>query len=66
MVEDKKNLPQLSKAEEIAFLKGSVNTLFNERNELVRIIQNVDVFIQANMKRLEELGVQISGTQEKR
>jgi hypothetical protein len=66
MVEDKKNLPQLPKEEEIAFLKGAVSTLVNERNELVRMVQNVDIFLQANMKRLGELGVKISGTQEKK
>jgi len=66
MVDEKQNFPQLPKEEEIAFHKGSVNTLVNERNELVRMVQNVDTFIQAHMKRLNELGVKISGTQEKK
>lgn len=55
-----KDFPQLPKVEEIAFHKGAVNTLVNERNELVRMVQNVDTFIQAHMKRLEELGVKVS------
>lgn len=66
MVEDKKEIPQLPKEQEIAFLRGTVTTLINERNELMRMIQNVEVLMQMNFKRLEELGVKVSVGQEKK
>lgn len=50
----------MSKEEEIGYHKGSVNTLANERNELLRMVQVVESLIQAHLKRLEELGVKIS------
>ncbi len=54
-----KETPKLSKQEEIGFHKGALNTLINERNELIRMIQIVESLMQAHMKRLEELGVKI-------
>jgi len=51
--------PQISKEEEIGFHKGSLNTLAAERNELVKMIQNIEAIMQAHLKRLEELGVKI-------
>ena len=51
--------PQISKEEEIGFHKGALNTLANERNELFKMMQNVEVIMQAHIKRLEELGVKI-------
>jgi hypothetical protein len=51
--------PQLSKEMEIGFHQGALNTLINERNELVRMIGQVEQIMQAHMKRLEELGVKI-------
>jgi len=51
--------PKISKEEEIGFHKGSLNTLASERNELFKMIQNVEVIMQAHVKRLEELGVKI-------
>ncbi len=55
------NQPQIkiSKEEEIGYHKGAINTLVNERNELVRMVQVVDSLIQAHAKRLEELGVKL-------
>ena len=50
------NMP---KEEEIGFHKGAVTTLINERNELIKMISNVDAIIQAHIKRLEELGVKV-------
>ncbi|MEK6757949.1 MAG: hypothetical protein AABX88_02365 [Nanoarchaeota archaeon] len=50
---------QISKDEEIGFHKGALNTLVNERAELFKMIQNVEVIMQAHLKRLEELGVKI-------
>jgi hypothetical protein len=55
---DKKE-PQLSKEMEIGFHQGALNTLVNERNELVRMIAQVEQIMQAHMKRLEELGIKI-------
>ncbi len=51
--------PKISKEEEIGFHKGCLNTLLGERNELVKMIQNVEAIMQAHIKRLQELGVKI-------
>jgi hypothetical protein len=53
--------PQISQEEEIGFHKGALNTLVAERNELFKMIQNVEAIMQAHVKRLEELGVKIDG-----
>jgi len=58
-------LPEMSKEEEIGFHKGSLNTLAAERNELIKMIANIEAIMQAHLKRLEELGVKIQ-TQEKK
>ena len=50
---------QMSKEMESGFHQGALNTLVNERNELFKIIQNVEVVMQAHIKRLEDLGVKI-------
>ncbi len=55
----KEETPNMPKDEEIGYHKGAINTLANERNELVRIIQVVESLIQAHLKRLEELGVKV-------
>jgi hypothetical protein len=53
--------PQLSvsKDEEIGVHKGALNTLIAERNELIKMISNVEVIMQAHIARLKELGVEI-------
>ncbi len=51
---------KISKEEEIGFHKGALNTLVNERNELFKMLQNVEGIMQAHLKRLEELGVKLS------
>jgi len=56
----KKDAPSMPREEEIGYHKGALNTLANERNELIRIIQVVDTFIAGHLKRLEELGVKIN------
>ena len=53
------NQPQLPKEEEIGFHKGALNTLVAERNELIKMVANVEAIMQAHLKRLEELGVKI-------
>ena len=53
------NQPQMTKEEEIGFHKGALNTLVAERNELIKMVANVEAIMQAHLKRLEELGVKI-------
>ena len=57
---------EVSKEEEIGFHKGCLNTLIAERNELVKMIQTVEAIMQAHVKRLEELGVKIPSSEEKK
>ena len=54
-----KKEPEISKDMEIGFHQGALNTLVNERNELFRMIQQVEHVMQAHIKRLEELGIKI-------
>ena len=56
---DKEPVAQISAEEEIGFHKGALNTLANERNELFKMMQNVEGIMQAHLKRLEELGIKI-------
>lgn len=51
--------PKLSKPEEIGFHKGALNTLLAERNEVIKMIANIEAIMQAHLKRLQELGVKI-------
>jgi len=51
---------ETSKEMKIGFHQGALNTLVNERNELVKIIQNVESVMKVHIKRLEELGVKIT------
>lgn len=60
MAEEK--LPKMSKEEEIGYHKGAVNTLLNERNELMRILSVVETLAQMHFKKLEQLGVKITKT----
>lgn len=50
---------EMSKEEEIGFHKGALNTLAAERNELGKMIGNVEAIMQAHLQRLQELGVKI-------
>jgi len=49
----------------VGFHKGCLNTLASERNELIKIIQNVEMIMQAHLKKLEELGVKVDGENSK-
>jgi len=51
--------PQMPKETEIGFHQGALNTLVAERNELFKMIQNIEAIMQMHLKRLEELGVKI-------
>jgi len=55
------NAPSMSKEEEVGFHKGALNTLVSERNELVKMVGNVEAIMQAHLGRLKELGVKING-----
>lgn len=59
MKEEKPQTPQMPKETEIGFHQGALNTLVAERNELFKMIQNVEAIMQMHLKRLEELGVKI-------
>ncbi|MFH1503259.1 MAG: hypothetical protein ABIE36_01225 [Candidatus Diapherotrites archaeon] len=59
-------IPEMPKEVEIGFHQGSLNTLLNERNELIKMIQRAEVIMQAHIKRLEELGVKIRVNSEKK
>jgi len=50
---------KISRDEEVGFHKGALNTLVNERNELIKMAQMTENIMQAHLKRLEELGVKI-------
>lgn len=57
---DKKEEIKMPKETEIGFHQGALNTLINERNELFKMIQNIESIMQAHLKRLEELGIKIN------
>ncbi len=50
---------EVSKDSEIGFHKGALNVLVAERNELLKMLQNVEAIASAHMKRLKELGVDV-------
>ena len=50
---------KMTQEQEIAFHQGCLNTLVNERNEIVKMIGNIEAVMRAHLKRLEELGVKI-------
>jgi uncharacterized protein YqgV (UPF0045/DUF77 family) len=62
MTETKKKVSDMPKDVEIGFHQGALNTLINERNELIKLIQQIERVMQAHIKRLEELGVKIKTT----
>ena len=53
------NSAPVSKEEIIGFHKGSIQTLVNERNELIKIIQVTESLIKAHIEELKKLGVEI-------
>lgn len=61
----KEKQPEIPRDVEIGFHQGALNTLINERNELVRMIQQVESVMQAHMKRLEEMGIKIRTSENK-
>jgi hypothetical protein len=55
----KKTQNSMPREQERGYHQGALNTLVNERNELIKMAQIVEQLMQAHMKRLEELGVKI-------
>ena len=47
------------KDEQIGFHKGAVSTLAKERQELIKMITIVDQLLQAHIKALKDLGVDL-------
>lgn len=58
-IDNSSQAPKMTKEQEIIFHQGALATLVNERAELLRMFQNVEIVMQAHLKRLEELGVKI-------
>lgn len=50
---------KMSPEQEIGFHKGALNTLVAERTELIKIIGNIEGIMQAHIKRLKNLGIEI-------
>ncbi|MFW5846887.1 MAG: hypothetical protein ACOCUU_01885 [Nanoarchaeota archaeon] len=54
-----KNAQQMTKEQEISYHQGCLNTLVNERNELIKMAKTVEQIMQAHVQRLEQLGVKL-------
>ncbi len=50
---------QPSKDEQIGFHKGALATLAKERNEIIKIIQITEQLMQAHIKALKDLGIDL-------
>jgi hypothetical protein len=51
---------ETSKEEQIGYHKGAIQTLVNERNELIRIAQLTESLIKAHLEELRKLGINIA------
>ena len=56
---------QMNKDEQIGVHKGSLSVLAAERNELVRMITVVEQLMQAHIKALKDLGVDLEAEAKK-
>ena len=56
---------KMSKEELIGFHKGALNTLGNERNELAKMLNVVEQLIQAHVKALKDLGIDLEAEAKK-
>lgn len=57
--------PQISRTEQIGFHKGALSTLAKEREEMIKIIQIVEQLMQAHLKGLKDLGVDLEAEAKK-
>lgn len=55
----------MAKEEQIGFHKGSLATLAKEREELIRLINITEQLMQAHIKALKELGVDLEAEAKK-
>lgn len=49
----------MANEEQVGFHKGSIATLVKEREELRRLLQIVDSLLQAHVKALKDLGIDL-------
>lgn len=56
---------RVSKEEQIGFHKGALATLAKEREEMVKILQIVEQLMQAHLKGLKDLGVDLEAEAKK-
>lgn len=57
--------PQISRTEQIGFHKGALATLAKEREEMIKIIQIVEQLMQAHLKGLKDLGIDLEAEAKK-
>ncbi|QQG38768.1 MAG: hypothetical protein HYS32_04185 [Candidatus Woesearchaeota archaeon] len=50
---------EMNKDEQIGFHKGSLATLAKEREEFIKVIQVVESLMQAHIKALKDLGIDL-------
>ena len=55
----------MTNQEQVGFHKGSLTTLAKERQELTRILQIVEQLMQAHIKALKDLGVDLESEAKK-
>lgn len=55
----------MANEEQIGFHKGALTTLAKERQELLRIVQIVEQLMQAHLKGLKDLGVDLEAEAKK-
>jgi hypothetical protein len=56
---------KMANEEQIGFHKGSLATLSKEREELLKIVQITEQLMQAHLKSLKELGVDLEAEAKK-
>ena len=52
-------MKDMERQEKIGFHKGSIVTLVNERNELLKIVAIVESLIKAHTEELRKMGVKV-------
>jgi len=55
----------MANEEQVGFHKGSLTTLAKERQELMRMLQIVEQLMQAHLKALKDLGVDLEAEAKK-
>lgn len=56
---------KMANEEQIGFHKGALTTLAKERQEMVRILQIVEQLMQAHLKALKDMGVDLEAEAKK-